>query len=190
LGAACLRVDPAASPCTRTGFAKPTFVYPSRLVPAASEDFQRMTGRLIDEMPELRRRLQHAPGLGTGIAGQPGTEGSWRGRVIEFARNRREKIGFERGVVLTEHLYSARKRYQIVVPIDDLHGFEAEPEDVEIPGADWFRHFDPSSPGVLVAIADVQSVFHPADIARWAGVVVDEPTVARMETALARLFAL
>jgi hypothetical protein len=68
--------------------------------------------------------------------------------------------------------------------------FEAGPEDLEITEGDWFRRVDSSSPGVFLAIADVQSVFHPVDIARWPGVVVDAPTIARIEAALARLFVL
>jgi hypothetical protein len=42
----------------------------------------------------------------------------------------------------------------------------------------------------LAAISDVQSVFHPLEIERWTGVVVDGTTMERIDRALSDLFAL
>jgi hypothetical protein len=190
-GAPYLWVDPAATGYPNTGFSKPTYVYPSRLTPSASEDFLRMTGRLVDEMPHLRRLLRTALGFGTGTANNPGAAaGSWRGRVVELSATRREAIGYERAVVLTDPAYSRRRRYQIIVPIEDPREFEAGTGDVEISAGAWFQRMDPDLPGAILAVADVQSVFHVHDITRWRGVVVDEPSMNLLETALTLLFSL
>ncbi|HEX6746067.1 MAG TPA: hypothetical protein VF092_02045 [Longimicrobium sp.] len=190
-GAASLLVVPGASRYDHSGFSKPTYVYPGRLVPAVSEDFLRMVGRLIDEMPELRRLLRKALGFGTGTSlGQGSAAGSWRGRVVEIGAVLRQYIGYAHGVVLTEPEYSRQARYQVIVPIDDIRAFEPAADDLVITDAEWFRELDSEMPAALVAIADVQSVFHPAEIVGWTGVVVDDATIARIEAALAALFAL
>ncbi|HEX8244077.1 MAG TPA: hypothetical protein VF541_11290 [Longimicrobium sp.] len=190
-GAAWLRIDPTDSRHLPSGFSKPTYVYPGRLVPAASEDFLRMVGRLIDEMPELRRRLQAALGLGMGtVARADAAAGSWRGKVVELSATRRALTGYARAVVLTDPEYSAQNRYQIIVPLEDPREFEAAPGDLEIQGGEWIRMIDPHLPGVLLAVADVQSVFHPVDIAGWNGAVVDDASMDLLERALVRLFAL
>src|SRR4051794_8278634 len=69
-GAACLLVHPDGAGHARSGFTRPTWVYLSRLVPARSESLLRMTGRLIDELPELRLLLHEAFGIGSGIASE------------------------------------------------------------------------------------------------------------------------
>ncbi|MBV9108605.1 MAG: hypothetical protein JO306_04260 [Gemmatimonadetes bacterium] len=95
LGAAFVKVDPERTPYGRaghTGFDRPTYVYPCRLVGSEADDLQRMTGRLIDEMPEIRSRLIQALGIGTGSCDGAGpAANSWRGRVITLADNLAEE---------------------------------------------------------------------------------------------------
>jgi hypothetical protein len=190
-GAACLFVDPAADPSASTGFTRPSYVYASRLIPARSESLVRMTGRLIDEMPFLRQLLRQALGLGTGTAGgnRP-TAAGWRGRVVRLGRVRAESIGYCYAIIVTEPTYSNRERYQIVVPVEDLDEFESGPGDLEVTHGEWIRAIAAWPRGALVAIADVQSVFHPSDVQGWTGAVVDETTMALIEAALIELFGL
>ena len=98
-------------------------------------------------------------------------------------------IGYGYAIVVTESRYSSRRRYQTIVPIEDLREFEPGPGDVEVTQGDWFRAVAPEA-GVLIAVPDVQSVFHPRDIDGWAGAVVDDTTMARVERALIELFDL
>lgn len=190
-GAAALLVDPAAGRYGHTGFSKPTYIYPSRLIPAASEDFQRLTGRLIDEMPELRRCLQEALGFGTGTSsGRGSAAGSWRGRIVELTTTVSEQIGFALGVIISEPAYSMRKRYQVIIPVGDLRTLTPAAGDLVVTTGDWFRGIFTEPTEILFAVADVQSVFHPVEVAGWTVGVVDGDTVERIETELARLFVL
>jgi hypothetical protein len=190
-GAACVLVDPGASRHVRTGFARPSYVYLSRLVPAGSENLLRMTGRLIDEMPHLRLLLREALGVGKGIASEVESDtGNWRGRVVRLGRSRRESIGYGYAIVVTEPRYSGRQRYQIIVPVEDLREFEPYPGDITVTRGDWFSAIASELPGVLIAVPDIQSVFHPREIDRWTGAVVDDTTMAEIESALIELFEL
>jgi hypothetical protein len=184
-GAACLLVSPEGGRDPTTGFSRQTWVYLSRLVPVLSESLLRMTGRLIDEMPRLRLLLRQALGVGTGT-----DRAGWRGRLVRLKRSRSETIGYTYAIIVTEPRYSERERYQIVVPVDDLAIFESGPGDVTVTTGDWFRAITPELTGVIIAIPDVQSIFHLHDIEAWTGAVVDEATMAKVEAALVELFDL
>src|SRR4051812_27536211 len=75
-GGASFLIDPSSNTYRHTGFSVPTYVMPCRLVPAASEDMQRLAGRIIDEMPAIRSKLRHALGLGMGTRGAGAASGS------------------------------------------------------------------------------------------------------------------
>jgi len=189
-GAASILVEPGGSPVS-SGFAEPSYVYASRLTPADSRDFLRMTGRLTGEMPNLRRALVHALGFGIGTATGPGyAEGSWRGHIVRLAPSRSEHVGYDHGVIVTDPTYSNHRRYQLIVPLEDLSRYEAAAGDLEITDHGWTRLLGPNSRGVLLAIADVQAVFHPRDIQATTGIVIDHGTMRQIEAALARLFLL
>ncbi|HKP75347.1 MAG TPA: hypothetical protein VJT67_07365 [Longimicrobiaceae bacterium] len=167
-----------------TGFSQPTFIYLSRLVPARPSSLLRKTGKLVDEMPRLQTLLRRALGIGMGRRG-------WRGRVVQLADARAESIGYSHAIVVTEPGYSAHERYQTIVPIDNLEEFEPVPQDLQIvDGADWAPTSGRTWHGVLVAIADVHSVFHPRDVHAWIGAVVDDVTMRRIDAALESLFSL
>jgi hypothetical protein len=193
-GASNVLLDPAATGYGRRGFigfSRPTYVYPSRLIPARSGDFQRMAGRIIDEMPELRLALRQALGLGTGSStGTGAAAGSWRGRVVSLAAEMEREIGFGYGIVVTEPAYSNRERYQLFVPIDSLAEFEPAAGDVVVPDPGWPTDLARSSNGMLIAVPEVQSAFHPTEVARWTGATADEGTMRRIDLALLELFGL
>ncbi|HEU0016149.1 MAG TPA: hypothetical protein VFQ45_20895, partial [Longimicrobium sp.] len=134
-GAAYLLVDPAATRYGRqgrTGFPRATYVYASRIVPAEMADLQRMAGRLIDEMADLREKLRVALGLGTGTAVHGTAAGSWRGRFVRFTGSLAAEVECDLALVLTEPAYSNHQRYQVVVPLRDASVWEPGPGDVDL----------------------------------------------------------
>ncbi|HET7232451.1 MAG TPA: hypothetical protein VFJ16_20755 [Longimicrobium sp.] len=190
-GAAFLIVDPAASADPQTGFTRPTYIYPSRLVAVAPVDFGRLAGRLTHHLPQVRELLATALGLGSGTTvGFGAASFSWRGRVVLLSVGVSDSLGYRYGIVLTEATYSRSQRYQIIVPMDDLAHFQAEPGDIVRADLSWLSMVDPEMTAVLIGVADVQSVFHPVDIERWTGAVVDDGTLNDIEEALKKLFEL
>jgi hypothetical protein len=189
-GATAIQVDPRSGGSS-IGFTKPAFVYPSRLVAAVSDDLLRMTGRLVKELPDLRRGLRAALGLGTGTREGAGfANGSWRGAVVALSRAIREDLGFDLGVVVTEPGYSNEERYQLIVPLDSPKNATRSTSHRVVTDAPWVLRLGHATGGLLLAVDDVQAVFHPTDIESDTGVVVDDATMQQIEAALARLFLL
>lgn len=63
-GAAALLLDPSRTAygrAGRTGFERATYIYPSRLIGAGTEAMRRMTGRLLNELTDLRVCLRNSP---------------------------------------------------------------------------------------------------------------------------------
>ena len=193
-GAAYVRLDPGATAFGRRGligFSQPTYIYPSRLIPARAEDFQRMAGRIIDEMPELRLALGYALGLGAGSSTGTGVaSGSWRGRVVSLTEDMEREIGFRHGIIVTEPTYSDAERYQLFVPIDSLAEFEPRDGDLVITSPGWPMGLNHLSDGVLIAVSEVQSAFHPTELESWTGATADEVSMRQIDSALAELFGL
>lgn len=134
-GAANVRLDPFATSygrSGRTGFQHSTYVYPSRLVPAARSDLIRFKGRIIDEMAAIWRSLHAALGINAGTSGEKGVAaGSWRGRIVRFSDAYARELECSSGVVVTEPGYSKAQRYQTIVPV--LAPGEYEPDE-----RDWW----------------------------------------------------
>jgi hypothetical protein len=188
-GAVSLSVDPAVS--TGAGFSKPTRIYPARLVLAAPGDFLRMTGRLVRELPRLYALLRVALGIGTGTGRlAPSNQLSWRGRVVRLGSRLRSEVGFTFAVVLTEHRYSANRRYQIVVPLESPGILDPVDTDLVVIGRNWLRVLDMEATGAILAVAEVQSVFHRDDIEGWTGALIDSVTLDALEKALQDLFGM
>jgi hypothetical protein len=192
-GGAHVWIDPARTrygATGLTGFNRPTYVYPCRLVNAASEEMDRMVGRLIDEMAEVRSTLADALGLGTGTCdGSGGAEGSWRGRVVRITDALAEETEFLYGVTVTEPGYSRRRRYQLVIPLLNEEEFEADPLDIRVDdpslavlGREWNS--------ALIATRLIQTAFHRREIAAWTGLVVTDAVMSQIDEALRSLFAL
>jgi hypothetical protein len=193
-GAANVLLDPFATAYGsrgRTGFVHPTYIYPSRLVSAAPADLIQLKGRIIDEMAAIRAKLQWALGTGTGTAnGQGRAAGSWRGRVVEFSDVFAGEIGCSYGVVVTEPGYSNTQRYQTIVPLLDPEEFESADNDLIVLDQPWVPRINAAMHAAWLAVDMVQTVFHPAEISRWAGATVDEGTMAELDAYLLNLFGL
>lgn len=185
-GAVSLYVDPAASP--DCGFAKPTRVYPCRLVPAEPVDFLRRTGRLLHELPHLKRVQRIALGSGTG--GAASGSSSWRGKVVRLNESIREIIRYPFGVVLTEHHYSARRRYQIIVPLGNAAEILPDEGDLLVADVPWLSVLSPDLAEAVLSVSEIHSVFHPREIDSWTGAVIDDGTLGEIEVRLKDLFDL
>ncbi len=151
-----------------------------------------MTGRLDGELPQLLSVLRLALGIGTGTVLSSGWTGrpSWRGKVVRLGSSAREAIGYTFAVVLTEHRYSMHRRYQLVVPIGNRAAMDPLEQDLVVTGRDWLQVLDMHPAGAVLAVAEVQSLFHRDEIEAWTGVVIDEETLREIEAALSRLFDL
>lgn len=93
------------------------------------------------------------------------------------------------GLVLTEHRYSVRKRYQIIVPVAPADEFLPMGDDLLITGRGWTDAISAQSE-VVLATSDIHSVFHRQQIDAWTGAVVDDETLTEVETRLEKLFEL
>jgi hypothetical protein len=191
-GASNVLLNPASTGYGRrgfTGFSRPTYIYSSRLIPARSEDFQRLAGRIIDEMPQLRLALRQALGLGAGSScGTGSAAGSWRGRVVSLTAEMQREIGFGYGIIVTDPAYSNAERYQLIVPIDTLAEFEPGEGDLAMRNPSWLAAPQGALDGVLIAVPEVQSVFHPTEVRHWTGAIADEATMREIDAALSELF--
>lgn len=193
-GAANVLLDPSSTRygrSGRTGFERPTYIYPSRLVPVGASSLTELKGRIIDEMAEIRARLRQALGIRAESAGggDVGLE-SWRGRVVEFSDGFARELECRFGLIVTDPVYSSARRYQVIIPILDPEEFEAGERDLVAMGQPWMKSIDPALESVWLAVDLVQSVFHPFEIARWTGATVDEQTLAELDRHLLALFSL
>lgn len=190
-GAAYVLFDPASTRYGKSGhagFTSATYIYPTRLVSVDPADLRRFRGRLIDEMAELRLKLQEALGLGTGTThGQGGAADSWRGRVIRLTPDYATRTGFELGLIVTEPQYSNRQRYQIIVPV--VLDVEPEPGEVAVRDKEWLSDIADGLVFAVLAVPFVHSVFHPTRVIGDIGTKVDEATMAEIDDALRALFA-
>ncbi|HEV7591443.1 MAG TPA: hypothetical protein VGO40_25235 [Longimicrobium sp.] len=90
------------------------FVITTRLLPLLAQDLKESRYSAVDEVRNVRRSVMQALSIGGGI--EPRGNGSVRGRIVRVLE---DSADFDFGFVLTEHQYSAQRRYQIVVPIID-----------------------------------------------------------------------
>lgn len=189
-GAAHVLLDPDATAYGRsggTGFARPTYIYPSRLVGTSGDEMQRFAGRIIDELPSLRAALRRALGIRAHAAiANPG----WRGCVVRLAADVAKEMDCDHGVIVTEPRYARRERYQLVIPILDLRHFERAEGDVVAEGEPWIPLLVGTDAPVAIAVEMIQSVFHPTDVEHEIVAVLDPRTLAQVEDRLRGRFGL
>lgn len=189
-GAEHVLIDPFATTYRGTGFIRPTYVYPSRLVGWPADELGQCTGRIIDELPEIRASLARALGLGAGVTRERNRVGSSRrGRVVELSPALAAEWDVSHAVVITEPNYSRYGYQQTVVPLLD-HRFEAALLDVEARGTMWLNELRERYRTVKLAVAMVATAYQPTDITLYLDTVVPADLMAEVDDSLAAHFGL
>lgn len=145
---------------------------------------------LIDS---IRHAMVRAFGMGTGSHISAGH--GHRGKVLRLSDEAARVFAFRWGVILTEPVYSAQQRWQVIVPI--VRDARAPtPNDVEVvvrapSGPAWLAEINPAWTGAVLSCALVCSVSHlDGHVDRIHTATVDDGTLAAVESELRARFAL
>lgn len=190
-GAACIEVLPRSSGVNTNGLEATTLFYPGILFPAEYDSLPPHLGTLGKQVPEFKLTVSRALGLGTGSCLQPGTpRGSRRGRIVRLRHESATMFRTRFAVLLTEHVYSREKHYDVVVPIFRADRLPATEHGVLVEDRDWLRVFaEPGCRG-FVAVRLIQSVWHDSHIAAETPYVIDDATLEAIEAELCDQFGL
>lgn len=127
-GALCHTVQPVIGGVNDNALSKPTHFYPVVLVRETHANLPRPSMRvprgvrlrpraakiLSRDLQAVQALLHGALGIGSGRARDPGAAaGSWRGIVVPLSDEYEADIGVRFALVLTPHVYSASKGYQL-----------------------------------------------------------------------------
>ena len=189
-GGASFFLSPFVRRGLHAGFDAPTYVLPCRLVAAGTEHMIRKTGRIVQEMREIRRTLHRALGIGTGTRRDGMAAGSLRGCLVKLAPEAAADMGTHTALLITEPRYSLQRRFQLVVPLLDPDEYEQNAWDVVVERKPWLTAVEEETHRVLVAVPMVQAVFHSVELARIVPAVVDDATIAAVDRALLAFFGL
>jgi hypothetical protein len=189
-GAEHVRVDPSASTYRRTGLARPTYIYTSRLVTASPDALRNPAGSLMHVMGAVRASLSRALGLGTGVTREPNVPGAnRRGRLVRLSRNVEAEWETSHALVVTEPEYSRFGYRQTVVPLFG-GSFEAYELDVVLPDDSWDTPVVGQEVGEILAVPAVATLYLPRDIAAFLDVVVPPGVMEAVDRALVAHFGL
>lgn len=189
--AAHIAVAPRTVGVNANGLLTRTFFYPGVLVPGEYEDLPAHSGNLALMLGDLRRSLKTALGIGTGACLRAAVPAhSWRGRIVMLDPRFEAAFHTRHAVVLTEHRYSSRRRYQVILPILRGDGVHAGPDVLRVMRQEWFELFAQPTSSALIVPPVVQSVWHPEDIVADTRFIIDEPTLAALERRLCERFGL
>lgn len=182
-GAAHVLVNPAATKYRLTGLREATYVYPSRLTNCGLEDLGDLSGRIIDEMPDIRLKLVQALGIGTGSCiGAGPAAASLRGSVVSLQAAVAEEIGTPYALVVTEPGYSLERRFLNVIPVYDGAEFDSAPSDIVVEDAGWVE--DVGFTQAIIATSMVQSVFLPEQVESVMVCALDDDGMAAVDAGL------
>lgn len=184
-GAASVWIDPAAAGNAGCGFSRPSYVYLSRLTSYVTATLGRPAGRIVSQLPDLRRELGIALGFGTGVCTQKDLpRGNLRGSVILLTKEFAAMTGYPHAVIVTEPVPSRERRQQTIVPLLSPGEFEESAHDVMVRDEPWISEAVPGQRAALLAPALVTTVFEPDFLDVYTGAAVDPVTMERIEAAL------
>jgi hypothetical protein len=191
-GAAHVLVDPYATRCGGTGLSRPTYFYPSRLLTFAVDDLPEPAGRIVDELPAMRKQLKRALGLGQGVTREANGRGAnRRGRIAEYTRGISRDLGATHCLVVTEARYSRSALQQTTVPLLNAMEYDATPGDVLVQSTSgWQGRFAFQLHPVLLAVPLITTVHERDSLARYTRTIVSEATMRDVEAALMLHFGL
>jgi hypothetical protein len=190
-GAAFFAVAPARAGLSRNRLWRRTYFYPGALLPIPHEELPPHSGFLGRSLHDLRASLRGALGIGRGSClASSAPRGSCRGRVVVLRSRLARDIRTAFAVVLTEPGYSARRNYQIILPIFAAFGRETADRDLLVSSRNWLDVFSNPVDRALLPIPTVHSVWHRDDIARETEYVVDDETLREIDHRLCDYFSL
>lgn len=180
-GAEHVLLDPSAGASHGTGLSRPTYLYTSRLVSAGAEELGQLRGRIVDQMPAIRRSLSRALGLGTGVTREMNVWGSnRRGRLIETTRDVLEEWGINHALVVTEPNYSREGYQQTIVPLLD-ESFETSELDVGIVDHAWLGLLAERYGAGFLAVPMISTLYLPDHIERFLDIVAPAEVMEEVE---------
>jgi hypothetical protein len=174
---------------SRNGLASQTFFYPGILLRQEYEALPPHAGTLGKSVERLRSAIRIALGIGQGSCTSAGAAaGSRRGRIVELQPDLAHNLQTRHAVVLTD--YSRARHYDVILPLLRGDGRVGTDDVFRVWQREWFAAFPDPPRSVLLPIPVVQSTWFRADIVRESPYVVDEQTLADIDRALCRFFAL
>ena len=121
-------VTPSGPALGGRALSKKTHFYGAILVPYPLPMLNRAMDGLIGELQAVREAVKAGIGCGTGEHWnhKPQFDGapSWRGKVVRLLGTAKKELDTPFAVILTQHEYSASKRWQALVPLYDEAEFE------------------------------------------------------------------
>jgi len=117
-------------------------------------------------------------------------EGSLRGRIISFYPEVAARLQARFGIVLTEHVYSRERRYQLVLPLVRGDGLIAAPGILQVSDKPWFQIFNQPTTRAFLAAPLIQTVWHPDGIAGETAFVLDLESLKTLEDHLCGFFGI
>lgn len=188
-GAAAVLVDPSRRGRISSGFDRPTYVYPARLISLYEESLPESSGRIIDDLADVKTALRQALGLGTGTGATRGpAAGTLRGQIVTLETATAKDIGTKFALVVTEPRYGWEERYQLIIPIYELEEVVPVEFDLALEATPWLRQIGMTGREVVLAISQVQAVWHRDEIKDQVGAVIEASTMTTVELALERWF--
>jgi len=188
--ATCVHIDPRPGGVNRNGLTERTTFYPGILVRDRYERLPPHAGTVGTSLGALRAALHDALGIGTGSCLTAGSApGSLRGRIVRLEHRRAQALRTPFAVLLTEPRYSIAKHYQLILPLVPDGGLAA-PHVLRLPGGEWMGVFDAPIRSVLLPIPLVHSIWHARDIERETHFVLDEASLAKIDSRLCDFFSL
>jgi hypothetical protein len=192
-----LNADPLPLRWTRTsGEREATDFYPARLRTPAPEETGTRVGSARARPAEIQHAFRAALGIGGGVGwtGDPGEPG--RGLVVRLSPSAQVlNDGARYAVIVTPQTYALERRFQQLVPIYDPAA--TLPEDGEIViEAEWTQRLPLPLARAIIAVpslftgSEEHKPFVPGHITAFTPVAVDEPTMDRIDEALAAHFGL
>ena len=179
LGAPHVLIEPSGPTFAVTGLREATFVYPSRLVTEEILRLGRPIGRVLDEMPGVRRELRSALGIGTGTSHTPGPAlGSLRGQLIQLGPTLAGQLATRYAIVVANPAYARKQRYLNIVPLFDADEYESASVDIVCDRRQWAAGLALPE-HILVCISAICSCYglDPKHLDALLGRVVDDGTM-------------
>lgn len=93
-------------------------------------------------------------------------------------------------VILTEHVYSAERRYQVILPILRAPTGPPRAHELIIGWRSWHAVFPAPVQAAVLPIPATLSLWHSAAVARETAYVLDEDSLAEIDRHLCAYFSL